>query len=310
MSITKERFAQGLTYTAYKAQMTRNRERLEANEQTLALAGDDLAFFARLAQPVNVLVLAEDWCGDVLNNLPVLARLAEAGDKLHVRIFLRDQNLDIMDQYLKEGQFRSIPVFVFFDQNFNELGYWIERPARISEWVGAMRSELFATDPLLSKFPPNTSPGELPEDARNRYMQANAAFRAEHRVFADQEVMRELRALIEHGISQLAPAANATVSKTIALIDTSTGAPLASKTDRVKVSITYCAECGYEPQTLELAGALMKNFLHELSVIELIPWHDGAFDVVVGGDLVHSMYRDGGFPEHATIIQAVRDRLA
>jgi selenoprotein W-related protein len=78
----------------------------------------------------------------------------------------------------------------------------------------------------------------------------------------------------------------------------------------VKVTITYCAECGYEPQTLALAEALMKQFRHELSEIELIPWEEGAFDVVVDGELVHSMYRDGGFPEHATIIAAVRQRQA
>jgi selT/selW/selH-like putative selenoprotein len=306
MSISKERFEQGLTYAAYKEQMTRNRERLEGNEQTLALDAADVAFFAQLPQPLNVVVLAEDWCGDVINNLPVLGRLAEASGKLNVRIFLRDQNLDLMDQYLKEGQFRSIPVFVFFDQNFHELGHWIERPARISELVGAMRRDLFANDPLLSKFPANTSPGELPEDARNRYIQANTAFRTEHRLFSDQEVVRELRALVEHGIAQL----DATEQPAAATTVVSNGATAVTKTDRVKVAITYCAECGYEPQTLELTGVLMKTFLHELSSIELIPWQDGAFDVVVGGDLVHSMYRDGGFPEHATIIQAVRDRLA
>ncbi len=78
----------------------------------------------------------------------------------------------------------------------------------------------------------------------------------------------------------------------------------------VKVTITYCAECGYEPQTLALAGALMREFLYDLSSIELIPWHEGSFDVSVGGELVHSMFREGGFPEHETIIQAVRERLA
>jgi selenoprotein W-related protein len=78
----------------------------------------------------------------------------------------------------------------------------------------------------------------------------------------------------------------------------------------VKVTITYCAECGYEPQTLALAEALMKQFRHELSEIELIPWEGGAFDVVVDGELVHSMYRDGGFPEHAAVIEAVRRRQA
>ena len=81
-------------------------------------------------------------------------------------------------------------------------------------------------------------------------------------------------------------------------------------TKPLKVTISYCAECGYEPQTLELAGALMKAFGHKLSAIELIPWQDGSFDVFVGGELVHSMYREGGFPEPAAIVQAVRDRLA
>ncbi|RIK34216.1 MAG: selenoprotein [Chloroflexi bacterium] len=83
----------------------------------------------------------------------------------------------------------------------------------------------------------------------------------------------------------------------------------ASTNGGVKVSITYCAECGYEPQTLALTSALMHEFVSDLASIELIPWHDGAFDVLVNGDLVHSMYRDGGFPENETIIRAVRQRL-
>jgi selenoprotein W-related protein len=75
------------------------------------------------------------------------------------------------------------------------------------------------------------------------------------------------------------------------------------------VSITYCAECGYEPQTLALTSALMIEFRADIASIELIPWHDGMFDVVVDGELVHSMMRDGGFPDNATITNAIRNRL-
>jgi selenoprotein W-related protein len=78
----------------------------------------------------------------------------------------------------------------------------------------------------------------------------------------------------------------------------------------VKVTITYCAECGYEPQTLELTNVLMRTFAHDLSSIELIPWYQGSCDVSVGGELVHSMYRDGGFPEHQVVLDAVRAQLA
>jgi selenoprotein W-related protein len=77
----------------------------------------------------------------------------------------------------------------------------------------------------------------------------------------------------------------------------------------VKVKITYCAECGYEPQALDLTKALMYEFGAQLSAIELIPWESGTFDVSVDGLLVHSMKRDGGFPEQTTVKSAVRARL-
>jgi selenoprotein W-related protein len=77
----------------------------------------------------------------------------------------------------------------------------------------------------------------------------------------------------------------------------------------VKVKITYCAECGYEPQTLDLAKALMFEFAQDLASIELIPWEGGTFDVSVDGELVHSMKREGGFPAPDSVKAAVRARL-
>ncbi len=80
-------------------------------------------------------------------------------------------------------------------------------------------------------------------------------------------------------------------------------------TEAHKVKITYCADCGYEPQTLDLAKALMLEFGARLSCIELIPWDGGTFDVSVDGQLIHSMTRDGGFGVTAAITDAVRARL-
>jgi hypothetical protein len=195
MSVTRERFEQGLTYDAYKAQMTRNQERFAANEQQLALDPADLAAFQHLPQPLNVLVIAEDWCGDVINNLPILGRIAAESGKLNLRVFLRDQNLDLIDQYLKEGKFRSIPVFVFFDDQFREIGRFIERPASVTERNEAYRQQMYAEHPEFGS--PDASISELPEEVRTALSEATATWREESRPLNNQDVVRDLRAIVE-----------------------------------------------------------------------------------------------------------------
>jgi thioredoxin family protein len=191
MTIDRARFEKGLTYDDYKAQMTRNRERVDENEARVQLSTEDLAVFRALPRPVKVLVLAEDWCGDVIANLPVLGRLAKDSGTLDVRIFLRDQNDDIMRRYLNKGQFKSIPVFVFFDEEFRELGHWIERPASVTEVRAKRRKEIFAAHPEFGS--PDAPVDQLPEDARVRLQAALAKMREETMKFANAEVVRELR---------------------------------------------------------------------------------------------------------------------
>src|SRR5215472_5545745 len=195
MSVTRERFEQGLTYDAYKAQMTRNQERFAANEQHLALDPADVAVFKNLPQPLNVLVIAEDWCGDVINNLPILGRIAAESGTLNLRVFLRDQHLDLIDQYLKQGKFRSIPVFVFFDDQFHEIGRFVERPDSVTERNEQYRQKMYAEHPEFGS--PDASISELPEEVRTALAEATAAWREEARPLNNQDVVRDLRQIAE-----------------------------------------------------------------------------------------------------------------
>lgn len=198
MAISQERFQQGMTYEQYKAQMTRNQERFAANEREVTINPADLAAFSALPQPWHVAALAEDWCGDVVSNLPILGRLAEESGKLDVRVFLRDQNLDIMDQYLKEGQFRSIPVFVFIYADFNEVGVFIERPATVTQRMAEVRAKLYAENPAYGD--PETPISQVPEAVRGQLMQAISDLRAQTKVADNQDVITALRAIVAGGV--------------------------------------------------------------------------------------------------------------
>ena len=194
MSITKERFESGLSYQAYKEAMTRNRERVEANEARVVLDPETVRALRSLPEPLNVVVLAEDWCGDVIANLPVLGRLSEEVGTLNVRIFYRDQNLDLMERWLNQGKFQSIPVFAFFDERFRELGHWIERPASVTELRARKRREVFAANPEFGN--PDSPVDQLPEDVRTRLQAELQKMRDETAAFANAEVQRELRELV------------------------------------------------------------------------------------------------------------------
>lgn len=195
MIVTRGRFEQGMTYAAYKEQMTRNQERFAANEEQVVIVPEDLAAFRQLPQPLHVLVLAEDWCADVVDNLPILGQLAQQSGKLDLRIFLRDQHPDLMDQYLSQGQFRSIPVFAFFDDQFHEIGRFIERPASVTARRDATKRQLYVEHPEFGS--PDVPVGQLPEDLRLQVITATKAAREALKPIERQEVIHDLRATIE-----------------------------------------------------------------------------------------------------------------
>jgi len=196
MALTRERFNQGMTYEQFLDSMTRNRDRIEGYESKVEINPDDLKFFKDL-KPLDVAVVGADWCYDVLTNLPVLAKLAKESGKLNLRVFERDQNPDVRDAYLN-GPYQSIPVFVFFDENFQEIGRWIERPKSVTQLRADKRREVIASNPEFGS--PDGSVDQLSEDVRAKLQSATNASREETVPWANSEVARELRQLLEEGL--------------------------------------------------------------------------------------------------------------
>jgi len=189
MPITKERFAQGLTGQQFIEVIDKNRERFEQNfkETTAIFTDDDRAFFAE--HPVSIAAIGEDWCTDVVQFLPPIIKLAEEVPSITLRIFLRDQNLDLMDQYLKEGKYRSIPTFVVYDADWNELGYFNERPAAVTQEMAKETRRFALENSDLEGI--NRTVENMPEETQLKIRANSARFRwdsmlAWNRIFLDE----------------------------------------------------------------------------------------------------------------------------
>ena len=108
--VSAERFAQGMTVPEYVAQMHTNREAFTRLLAEAAVRPEDREAMRALGRKIKILTITEDWCPDSLRTIPVLARLVDGLPDVEMRVFLRDDSPDVMDQYLKRGQFRAIPV--------------------------------------------------------------------------------------------------------------------------------------------------------------------------------------------------------
>ena len=82
----------------------------------------------------RVVVIAEDWCGDASNSVPVLAKWAELAENVELRIVRRDEHPEVMDRYLTNGT-RSIPIVILLNESMEELGWWGPRPSELQEFV-------------------------------------------------------------------------------------------------------------------------------------------------------------------------------
>jgi hypothetical protein len=87
-----------------------------------------------LGHRYRLVVLAEDWCGDASNTVPILARWAEEAGNVELRILRRDENPQVMARYLTNGT-RSIPLAIVLTEEMEELGRWGPRPAELQAFV-------------------------------------------------------------------------------------------------------------------------------------------------------------------------------
>ena len=81
--VNPDRFKLGFNYPDYIGQIKVNKNRFNEFYNGFELKPEDAELFRELVNrrngPAKMLVLGEDWCGDVVRGLPILARIAGGG---------------------------------------------------------------------------------------------------------------------------------------------------------------------------------------------------------------------------------------
>lgn len=135
MLINRTRYYGGETFADFLARETVNHEMWLSVSRRVTIPVDYAARVEALHGHWHLLVLSEDWCGDSVNIVPIIAKLADSITNMDMRILARDQNLDIMDAHLTNGKSRSIPIVILLNEKFQECGWWGPRPRELQKWV-------------------------------------------------------------------------------------------------------------------------------------------------------------------------------
>ncbi|WP_046226088.1 thioredoxin family protein [Paenibacillus dauci] len=133
VAITPEQFMEG---------MTQNKEAFHDGHTLFNWTDlEDHEFFKLLQHrdDLRSIIIAADWCGDVVRNIPVVFRAFEEA-AIPTRVLILEEHQDVMDEYLTMGG-RSVPIVIITDTGGHVLGQWGPRPQHVQELMVAFRQE-------------------------------------------------------------------------------------------------------------------------------------------------------------------------
>lgn len=114
---------------------TLNEVRMNRLDKTLSVPDEIKDRLSKLSKKHTLLVISEGWCGDAAQIVPVINKLAETSAVLNLRIVFRDQNIDLMDNFLSNGA-RAIPKLIVVEpETLTVRESWGARPHGAAELI-------------------------------------------------------------------------------------------------------------------------------------------------------------------------------
>jgi thiol-disulfide isomerase/thioredoxin len=147
-------FAKGISYEEYIKKSDKHLERMKNG--WIIIAKEIKKFnqlqISRLNKKLLILCIAENWCGDCANGVPVIAKLADKFDTWDFRIVgLDDISNEAKIDYTTAGRMK-IPVVIFADEEGDEIIRWVERPTHSYQLLGMLREQSLSKEEFLEQY--------------------------------------------------------------------------------------------------------------------------------------------------------------
>ncbi|GAA0712840.1 thioredoxin family protein [Aquimarina litoralis] len=124
-----------------------NDRRMKRLDKTLKIDDQVKDAFTNAKTDITWLVLTEGWCGDAAQSLPVINKLAEMNDGIKLRIISRDDNDELMNNFLTNGG-KSIPKLIAYNKETKEVvDSWGPRPSVATKMVNDYKELHGSLDP-------------------------------------------------------------------------------------------------------------------------------------------------------------------
>jgi len=125
--------------------------RMKRLDKTFKLSEEAKKMIQESLKKYTWIVLTEGWCGDAAHALPIIDKIATISGNVDLKIVLRDENDELMNQFLTNGN-KSIPKLVAIDSETKEvINTWGPRPSIATKMVNDYKDVNGSLDPQFKE---------------------------------------------------------------------------------------------------------------------------------------------------------------